>query len=122
AIIEARPNAPTHLQVLYCLGTNLHALGDYRGAQDCFASILEGPNNDLVDRVLSLTVPVETPAWCWRGFSLALLGDFARSHEAVGRGVDLAEASGYDQSRVIARTLEALVATYSGRPAQYARS
>ena len=122
AIVEARPNAPTRLQVLYCLGTNLHALGDYRGAQDCFASILEGPDHDLVDRVLSLTVPVETPAWCWRGFSLALLGDFARGNEAVGRGVDLAEASGYDQSRVIARTIEALVATYGGRPAQCVRS
>src|SRR5439155_1213135 len=57
AILEARPDAPTRLQVMYCLGTNLHALGDYRGAQECFASILEGSDKDLVGRVLSLTVP-----------------------------------------------------------------
>ena len=122
AILEARPDAPTRLQVMYCLGTNLHALGDYRGAQECFASILEGSDKDLVGRVLSLTVPVETPAWCWRGFSLALLGAFDQGNEAIRRGVDLAEASGYDQSKVIAWTLEALVATYGGRPAQCVRS
>jgi DNA-binding NtrC family response regulator/tetratricopeptide (TPR) repeat protein len=122
AILEARPDAPTRLQVLYCLGTNRHALGDYRGAQECFASILEGPDKDLVGRVLSLTVPVETPAWCWRGFCLALLGAGVQGNEAIGRGVGLAEASGYDQSKVIAWTLEALVATYCGRPAQCLRS
>jgi len=122
AILEAEPNAPTRLQVMYCLGTNLHALGDYRGAQECFASILDGPDNDLVGRVLSLTVPVETPAWCWRGFSLALLGASAQGNEAIQRGVDLAEASGYDQSKVIARTIEALVATYSGQPARCVHS
>jgi DNA-binding NtrC family response regulator/tetratricopeptide (TPR) repeat protein len=122
AILESRPNAPTRLQIMYCLGTNLHALGDYRGAQECFASILEGPDKDLVGRVLSLTVPVETPAWCWRGFCLALLGAGAEGNEATGRGVGLAEASGYDQSKVIAWTLEALVATYCGRPAQRVRS
>lgn len=122
AILESGPDAPTRLQVMYCLGTNLHALGDYRGAQDCFASIVEGPDTDLIGRVLSLTVPVATPAWCWRGFSLALLGAVAQGNEAIRRGVDLAEASGYEQSKVIARTLEALVAIYSGRPGQCLRS
>ena len=51
-----------------------------------------------------------------------MLGDFRQGTTAVQTGVDLAEASGYDQSRVIARTIEALVATYAGRPEQCVRS
>jgi transcriptional regulator with AAA-type ATPase domain len=118
AILETGPDAPTRLQVLYCLGTNLHALGDYVGAQKSFASIVEGPDQALIGRVLSLTVPVETPAWCWRGFSLTLLGSVTQGAEAIRRGLELAQASGYDQAKVIAWTIEALVATYRGRPEQ----
>jgi transcriptional regulator with AAA-type ATPase domain/tetratricopeptide (TPR) repeat protein len=116
-ILEAGPDAPTRLQATYCLGTNLQALGDYGGAEKCFAGIIEGADRDLVSRVLSLTVPIETPAWCWRGFCLALLGEFTRGADAIQKGVALAEASGYDQSRVIARTIEAITTTYAGRPA-----
>src|SRR5207245_3202146 len=51
AILEAQPNAPTRLQVTYCLGTKLHPLGHYRRAQACFASVVEHSHADLVRRV-----------------------------------------------------------------------
>ena len=121
AILDARPDPATRLQLSYCLGTNLHAMGEYRAAEECFGSIADA-DPALTGRVLGLTVPVGSPAACWRGFGLTMLGDFRQGTIAVQKGVDLAEASGYDQSRVIARTIEALVATYAGRPEQCVRS
>jgi tetratricopeptide (TPR) repeat protein len=125
AILEATPDAVTQIQTSYCLGLNLHALGEWRRAERSFAWIVEGPDGGLIGgisafigRVSALTVPIETPAWCWRGFSQAMSGDFARGHESMRRGVELAETRGYAQSRIMGHTIEALVTTIAGRPAE----
>ena len=125
AILQATPDAATQIQTSYCLGLNLHALGDWRRAERSFTWIVEGPDGGLIGgisafigRVSALTVPIETPAWCWRGFSQAMGGDFTRGLESIRKGVELAETRGYAQSRIMGRTIEALVMTLAGRAAE----
>jgi len=124
-VLNVTPDGATQLQATYCLGISLHALGDYRGSERSFAWIVEGPGAQLVSgvsaligRVSALTVPLDAPAWSWRGFSLGMTGDFASGLQAIGKGVDLAETRGYAQSRIMARTIEALTFTYAGRMAE----
>jgi DNA-binding NtrC family response regulator/tetratricopeptide (TPR) repeat protein len=125
AILQSTPDAVTQIQASYCLGLNLHGLGEWRRAERSFAWIVEGPDGGLIGgisafigRVSALTVPIETPAWCWRGFSQAMGGDFARGLESIRKGVELADTRGYAQSRIMGRTIEALVMTIAGRAAE----
>jgi tetratricopeptide (TPR) repeat protein len=122
AMLQATPDAVTQIQTSYCLGLNLHALGEWRRAERSFAWIVDGPDGVLIGgisafigRVSALTVPIETPAWCWRGFSQAMRGDFVRGVESIRKGVELADTRGYAQSRIMGRTIEALVMTMAGR-------
>jgi transcriptional regulator with AAA-type ATPase domain/tetratricopeptide (TPR) repeat protein len=125
AILQATPDAVTQIQTSYCLGLNLHALGEWRRAERSFAWVVEGPDGGLIGgisafigRVSALTVPIETPAWCWRGFSQAMSGDFAQGLESIRKGVELADTRGYAQSRIMGRTIQAIVMTIAGRTAE----
>jgi DNA-binding NtrC family response regulator/tetratricopeptide (TPR) repeat protein len=125
SILAQTPDPAVQIQVNYCLGENLHALGDWQGAERAFGWIVQGPDGDLVSgisvligQVSALTVPIDTQSWCWRGFSQAMNGDFARGLESIRTGAELADTRGYAQSRIMARTVEALVTTFAGRPAE----
>ena len=114
---EVSDDAVTRLNAHYFLGLHRHALGDYRGAIPCFAYLVEGPEAALSSRVISVTIPMDIPGWCWLAFASAMRGDLARAETALRRAVEAAEVSEFPQARVIARTVEAVVLAHAGRAA-----
>jgi class 3 adenylate cyclase/tetratricopeptide (TPR) repeat protein len=117
AVAETADDAVTRLHANYFLGLHRHALGDYQGAIPCFAYLVEGPHASLASRIISVTIPMEVPGWCWLAFASVMTGDLGRAEAALRRAVDSAEASEFPQARVIARTVEAVVLAYAGRGA-----
>jgi len=115
AVADATHDAATRMHAQYFLGLHRHALGDYASAIPCFAYVVEGPTAHLASKIVSVTIPLDVPAWCWLGFSSTLVGDLRRAHQALRRAVELAEASDFLQALVIARTVEAIAFAYMGR-------
>jgi tetratricopeptide (TPR) repeat protein len=117
-VAEVSDDAVTRLNAHYFLGLHRHALGDYRGAIPCFARLVEGPEAALAPRVISVTIPMDVPGWCWLAFASVMTGDLARAEAALRHAVEAAEVSEFPQARVIAWTVEAVVLTYAGRAAR----
>jgi class 3 adenylate cyclase/tetratricopeptide (TPR) repeat protein len=117
AVAEAANDAVTRLHAHYFLGLHSHALGDYHGAIPCFAYVVHGPDAALASRVISVTIPMDVPAWSWLALTAALIGDVARAEAALRRATTAAEVSDFPQARVITHTVAAVVLAHAGRPA-----
>jgi class 3 adenylate cyclase/tetratricopeptide (TPR) repeat protein len=115
AVASTSDDAVTRLNAHYFLGLHRHAVGDYHAAIPCFEYLVEGRDAHLAPQVIAVTTPVDVPGWSWLAFASVMAGDLGRAELAAQRAASTAEASGFPQARVIARTIEAIVRAYAGQ-------
>ena len=113
-IAEHTANPELRLRASHVLGQAWYARGDYRLATDLLLRTVEGDHTALAQERLGFTISPYAFASGFVAWSLATLGEFDRALQYSSRGVAVADGSGHERSRGVARVFHATTLVVRG--------